>query len=155
MNELGFLRPLLNRLIVTGFFILFLSVVALREGLGYETIGISSRNIRVTPWRVDYGSVGGVRGWEVGVGGRLYICNVNISLNPFLYPVSYLLGNGKSSCTSGELAYPFLWNKSHEAMESAKFGAVFPEFLRNLPYICVIGLLIALLVKKLYGELPV
>lgn len=152
MDGLKFFHSFLKKLLSTGFAVLFLGIVALHEGAGYETIRINSKNIRIIPWMVDIGGVGGMRGFEVGTGGILYICIVNVSLNPFLYPLSYLLWNGKSSCTSTAFAYPLLWDKSHEAMDSAKFRAVFPEFLRNLPYISLIGFLIELLVEKLYRK---
>ena len=149
MDQVKFLRPFLKKLLATGFVMLFLGLVALHDGVGYETIEINVKTTEIIPHVYDFWGPGP----ETGAGGVLYTCNVIISLNPFLYPLSYLLGNGKISHTSGHFDGPILHGGSarYEAMESAKFGAAFPEFFGNLPYIFVIGFLIESLVEKLYS----
>ncbi len=150
VDELKFLRFFL-KLLATGFVMLFLGLVALSEGAGYETTEVSHRTLIIRRRTFDYGPYHGGRG-EIGVGHILFICHVDVSLNPFLYPLSYLMGNGKSSCTSSAATCPLLTNLKDEAMNSAKFGAVFPEFLRNLAYIFFIGFLIVSVIEKLYHK---
>lgn len=150
MDELKFLRSFLKKLLATGFVMLFLGLVALSDGAGYETTEINHRTLTLVPKTVDYGGRYGVG--EIGVGCIVFICNVDVALNPFLYPLSYLMGNGKSACASKATACPLVINKKDEAMSDAKFGAVFPEFLRNLPYIFVIGFLIESAIEKLYRK---
>jgi len=151
VDGLKFLRSFLRKLLATGFVMLFLGVIALSEGAGYETIEVSHRTLTLGPRIVDYGPHHGGSG-EIGLGCIVFICNVDVALNPFLYPLSYLMGNGKSSCISSEAACPLVMNLKDEAMDSAKFGAVFPEFVRNLPYIFVIGFLIESVIEKLYRK---
>ena len=151
MNGLKFLRSFLRKLLAIGFIMLFLGVIALSEGAGYKTTKVSHRTLTLSPRVVDYGPYHGGPG-EIGLGRIIFICNVDVALNPFLYPLSYLMGNGKSSCTSLKAAYPLVMNLRDEAMNSAKFGAVFPEFLRNLVYILVVGFLIVSVIEKLYRK---
>ncbi len=148
MDGVKFLRSSLKKLLATGFIVSFLGLIALYEGVGYETIEINVKTAQIVPHVYDFWGPGP----ETGAGGVLYTCSVTISFNPFLYPLSYLLGNGKISHTSGHFDGPILHGGGarYEAMESAKFGAAFPEFFGNLPYIFAIGFLIESLVEKLY-----
>jgi len=145
---LKLLRSLLNKLPTTGVFILLLAFLALRSGTGYETTEVNHEILVITPQIADFGGRFGLP--EIGIGHFVYICNVNVSFNPFLYPLSFLSGKGNASSTSRESSSPLLVNKKYEALDSAEFSAVFPEFLRNLPYIVVIGFLMGLLAEKLY-----
>lgn len=142
------LHSFLKKSLVTGFIILFLGLIALSEGTGYETIEISHKTLTFGSRTVDYGALHGGPG-EIGLGHMAFICNVNVSLNPFLYPLSYLMGDGKRSYTSWKVACPLVINYKDEVMNSAKFGAVLPEFLKNLPYILFIGFLIESVIEKL------
>ena len=142
------LNSFFTKLIAVGFITLLLGLVGLSEGAGYVTISVNHKTLSISPRHVDLGGRYGVP--EIGLGHIVFICNVTVSLNPLLYPMSYLIGNGKSSCVCKEAAYPMVVNKKYETMNNAKFGAVFPEFLRNLPYIFVIGFLINFFITKLY-----
>lgn len=146
MDGLKFLRFSLKKLLITGFVMWFLGVIAFYEGIGYEAIGTNVRIVRVVPHVVDYKIP------EAGLGGNLYIGYVNVSLNPFLYPLSYLLGNGKSSCIAKVFDGPILVGKRNEAVDTAKFGAVFPQFLTNLPYFLFVAFLIAQFLEKLHHK---
>jgi len=146
VDGLKFLRFSLKKLLITGFVMLFLGVIAFYEGIGYETIGVNCEKIVVIPHVFDFKIP------EAGLGGNLYIGTINVSLNPFLYPLSYLLGNGKSSCIAKVFDGPILVGRRNEAVDTAKFGAVFPQFLTNLPYFLFVAFLIASILEKLHHK---
>lgn len=148
VDGLKFLRSSLKKLLATGFITLLLGLFALYEGVGYETINVSGKTTSILSSGCDVR----MGPYDANVVMVLHEYSANVSLSPFFYPISYLLGNGNSSNIYRKLDDPLLPDRGHGMVDNAKFGAVFPEFLRNLPYLFLIGFLTELLIEKLYRK---
>jgi len=143
---LKFLNLSFKKLVLFIAFMLLLSVIALSEGIGYNANEITVETEHVVPRVHDLFGPGP----ETGVGGINYTCTVNVTLNPLLYPLSYLFGNGQISHTFTVFDGPILYaGKRYEVISSTKFGAVFPEMCRNLLYYLIVATVVIFSTEKL------
>lgn len=91
--------------------------------------------------------------------GYVFDGYINVSLNPFLYPISCLMGQGEISdefVRRSPSTYPkILARPSAAAMvtEDVMIGAWFSEWVWNLPYICFICAITAILVGRFSEKL--
>jgi len=116
----------------------FLMVAALIPGIGYEAIANAN----------PAGVIGATGASEGSVSiGRLCRGTLNVSFNPFFYPVSYF--SGRSSVFRKYVGAAELWD--HEGVqvaEAATIGTVFSELLRNIPYFLAASALLTLALGK-------
>lgn len=150
MARLKFLNLPLEKILFVAIFTLLLSIIAFSEGIGYNANEITVESEHVLPRVHDLFGPGP----ETGVGGILYLCIVNISLNPLLYPLSCLSGNEQVLHISAILDYPVLYaGRKYEVISTAKFGAVFPEVCKNFAYYLIVSIIILFLAEKAYNKI--
>lgn len=123
-----------KRLLLFGFLtFVVLLLLALARGVGYEArVDVTSIEIFVEN-HPCYGFV---------VTGRL-----TCSFNPFLYPISHILGyeaNSVFACRSDPYDYT-----GESAKETKQFSVAFHEFLKNSPYHLAVSLIAAFGLSKL------
>lgn len=135
LREVGaWLKENAKRLLLFGFLTFaVLYFVALAKGVGYEArTDVTSVEI-IVEGHPCYGFI---------VTGRL-----TCSFNPFLYPISHILGYEANSMFAGR-SEPFE-NSGESVKGTAEFSAAFHEFLRNSPYHLAVSLVMAFGLSKL------
>jgi len=149
MNKVKFSQLFLKKLVPMIIIMLFLSFLAFSEGIGYKVINESSETITIYFGDIDVR----MGPYDANIAVFIRRLTVNVSLNPFLYPISYILGDGKNSNTHEKFYHPLSPDKGYDIKDDAKFGAVIPEVLKNSPYLLFIGFLIVLFTEKMFHKL--
>jgi len=130
---------LLAILLLTAIVMLLLILFALNNGVGYE----GKVNVTSTKLLVEGHPCAGVE----------CICDVDMRLNPFLYPISHVSGRGKVSGVYSFVYYPISEHgirvNLEEIEDSALGSLVWGELMSNLPYLLVVSFLIGLVIIKL------
>jgi len=151
----SFFRRNAQRFMVAAFFAAIFSVLAFVSGVGFAaTIEITSSQVRVrghscpgVPIRdcaLATSSCFCVLGWEhEGV--------INVTFNPWFYPVNHLLG-GEVSMNFTSLSKPS--DSSGQLVKEGMLSqTLFSEFLVNLPYLVFIGFVVAFGIGKFFEEM--
>lgn len=138
-ETMGVLNRIVKEIIVIGFLCFFMSLLGLREGIGYWVSAVTVKSTLIVRYDVDLGG-----GYDQGLGYIAYSCDVTIHLNPIIYPITYILKGGKTSATVNTLEGPILNRYGYyRATESAKFATAFSEFFGlNILYIIAMSFLI-------------
>ena len=139
------LMPILKRLTVIGVIALIFFVVAFSSGIGYEaSLHITSERLVVNP------NSPGLYGDFIITG------DINVSLNGFLYPISYASGNGRIQRTFNvTLRNPSIRGVIPEntVKEAATVKVVSPEITKNLAYFFMIAFGIEFVLEKFINVL--
>jgi len=128
----AFFRRNSRGFLVAGLFTLVFSVLALVHGIGFTaTVKITSSQLLV-PTHPCHG----------------YICDgtINVSFNPFLYPINHLFGS-EVSAEFILLSEPYD-SKGESVKEIMTTRTLLSEFPINIPFFYVAGFILALGLEK-------
>jgi len=146
----SFFRRNAKRFVVAAFFAAIFSVLAFVSGVGFSaSIEITSSHVRVrghscpgVPLRdcaLATSSCFCVLGWEhEGI--------INVTFNPWLYPVNHLLG-GEVSMNFTRLSKPSD-SSGQLVKEGMLLQTLFSEFLVNLPFFYAVGFVLTVGLEK-------
>ena len=139
------LMSLLKRLAVIAIIMALFLIAAFSSGVGYEpNVHITSQMPFVNPN-------------NPGLYGDLIVTgDVNVSLNGFLYPISYASGNGQVQSTFN-ITFRRPSQRGYipaDVIEEAVMLRVLsPEITKNLPYFFVFALVIELVLERFVNVL--
>lgn len=125
-------------LLLSATIMLLLTFGALNNGVGYE----GNVSLISTKFRVEGHQCAGIE----------CICRADVSLNPFLYPISHALGKGEVSEDFSATYFPSSEQDRvypKEIEESALASLLWEEIMTNLPYLLVIGFVSGFVLMKM------
>jgi len=102
-------------------------------------------------FRVDFH--GGVPRSVGPFGAVLHTCSVNFSLNPFLYPVNSFFQDTSKSNAHTVLTTGRILEGEHasvEVREGTISTALFPELLKNIPYMLFVAFIVETLLERVF-----